>query len=48
MKFGHGGYVIARLADNAGCLSTAIRNAVFRLDPSILSPDVSAVRTWFE
>jgi putative ABC transport system permease protein len=48
MKFGSGGYVIARLAKNAGVISTAIREAVFRLDPTIPAPDVSSVRTWFE
>ena len=48
MKYGSGKYVIARVAENAGDLSAAIRAAVFRLDPTIPVPEVESVGTWFE
>jgi putative ABC transport system permease protein len=48
MKFGSGGYVIARIAENAGDLSAAIRDAVFRLDAAVPAPEVSSVGSWFE
>lgn len=48
MKYGSGRYVIARVAENAGDLTGAIRAAVFRLDPTIPVPEVASVGTWFE
>ena len=48
MKLRGGGYVIARVAANAGDLSGAIRDAVFRLDAALPAPKVSSAGTWFE
>ena len=47
LAYGHFGYVVARMAANAGDLTSAVRLAVRALDPEVPAPQISTMDALF-